>query len=307
MSKIQNTYNSGYRIDHDFDARKHTDEQKRLKRERAKNDPEAEAVKRQTWMLPFNVLCDSCSKRIGKGTKVYANVKKLGKERKYLGKITIYSLQMRCIFCAKPIVFETDPEASDYKVISGGKRTEGDWKELREKALEADAQKAREKAMGLDDEQTARQQALEEGQRNAARAEELTKFLDRKGKINLHQGIQKAMELVANRPEQEPEEDPEGIPTSRMLSRPDADDGEEFGDFDDDEWEKMVNMCSAEKTAVGGTEPKEATAQEGEKAKSKNPWLLDDDSLPAAPAKPAPTSTSSLIPKKKKGGALSSI
>jgi hypothetical protein len=284
MAKINSTYNAGYRFDHDFDVGKAAEAQKRLKKQRTAEEIERESVNRQTMMLPVGVVCGHCDKRIGKSTKVYANVKKLGKERKYLGKLAVYSLTFRCVFCSGKIVLETDPENRDYKVVSGGTRVMGDWKELRDEALAQEQSKAEL----LKDENTRQAALLEESQRQAAKAEELTKFLTERSKMNLDDRITSALSRV----QQEKGASSSGDRFADMRGRPGptADDGEPDDDefvFDEAEWLEAQKACGGIIAGVVHPPGVELRMGEGnaeaavEDEEEFNPFVIPDIAGPA--------------------------
>ena len=129
-SKINNTYGAGYRIEYDFDAKQIQEDIKKQRKSHKKCMKSEQGLgdaKRQTWMVPFSLHCTTCSGRLSRDTKVYAHVQRLGPERKYLNKVWVYSLKIRCPKCHHSINFETDPEHRDYKVVKGGTRIDDAW------------------------------------------------------------------------------------------------------------------------------------------------------------------------------------
>lgn len=73
-------------------------------------------------MAPFNIRCGTCGHYTNKGTKIQANVDKFP-GMTYLEKIIIWRFHVRCPVCRAVIVFRTDPENSDYDIVSGGTRS----------------------------------------------------------------------------------------------------------------------------------------------------------------------------------------
>lgn len=71
-------------------------------------------------MTPFSMKCLNCFEYISKGKK-FNGKKELLKE-KYLDKIKIYRMTIRCPKCSRQIVFRTDPGSADYIIESGGER-----------------------------------------------------------------------------------------------------------------------------------------------------------------------------------------
>lgn len=91
---------------------------------------------RQTWQIDFDVICDSCRATVAKGTKVYANVRRL--REKYLKSVAVYELSIKCPLCSvNEIVFVTDPEHATYRVVTGGRRASGGFQDWAAKAKEA--------------------------------------------------------------------------------------------------------------------------------------------------------------------------
>lgn len=73
-------------------------------------------------MAPFNIRCNTCGHYTNKGTKIQANVDKFP-GMTYLDKIIIWRFHVRCPVCRGVICFRTDPENSDYDIVSGGTRS----------------------------------------------------------------------------------------------------------------------------------------------------------------------------------------
>jgi len=73
-------------------------------------------------MAPFNIRCNTCGHYTNKGTKIQANVDKFP-GMTYLEKIIIWRFHVRCPVCRSVICFRTDPENSDYDIVSGGTRS----------------------------------------------------------------------------------------------------------------------------------------------------------------------------------------
>lgn len=129
MAKINATYSSGYYISPDTDFRRLEEQQAAdRKRQRTSDDPSAN-VKRQTFAIPFDLYCDHCKRRIPRQAHVYAN--RRATDRKYLGAIRIWELEIRCQYCSEHYYLETDPETAKetggYKCVRGCRRAEGDY------------------------------------------------------------------------------------------------------------------------------------------------------------------------------------
>lgn len=135
MAKINATYSSGYYIAPDTDYRKLEEEQQleRKRKRRLEKDGHADASDaskaiRQTFAIPFNVICLHCNCRIARGTHGYVNRRPT--EKKYMG-IRIWELEFRCIFCKEHIYLTTDYETAKltggYHCGRGCRRGEGDF------------------------------------------------------------------------------------------------------------------------------------------------------------------------------------
>lgn len=70
--------------------------------------------------MPFNVWCDRCGEHAGKGVRFNAEKKCVGK---YMS-TRIFEFTMKCPQkgCSQRFVIRTDPEKTDYAVISGAKK-----------------------------------------------------------------------------------------------------------------------------------------------------------------------------------------
>ncbi|KAL7706816.1 Saf4/Yju2 protein [Lotmaria passim] len=135
MSKINATYSSGYYIAPDVDFRK-LEEQQRQEQRSKRRRPGTDAadggddnVKRQTFAIPFDVICLHCNHRIARGSHVYAN--RRATEERYLGSIRVWELEILCRFCKGKYYLRTDPETpkdtGGYICVKGCKRAEGDF------------------------------------------------------------------------------------------------------------------------------------------------------------------------------------
>ncbi|ORC90188.1 uncharacterized protein TM35_000092380 [Trypanosoma theileri] len=155
MAKINATYSSGYYLAPDTDYRKLEDEQERnRKRERREGrqqqqqgDVETKTAIRQTFAIPFNIICLHCNRRIARGTHGYVN--RRATEEKYMG-IRIWELEFRCIFCKGHIYLKTDYETAKltggYHCSRNCRRGEGDFYGTNQINEEVRAQQAAEEA-----------------------------------------------------------------------------------------------------------------------------------------------------------------
>ena len=128
MAKINSTFNGNYYLAHDVDYQK-LDEMEQKASKRARRDGTAvERVLRQTFAIPFNMICTSCSKRIVRGTHGYMNRTKA--KEKYLG-LAMYNIACKCPYCGSGFVLRTDLETAKmtggYTCVSGCRRVEGDF------------------------------------------------------------------------------------------------------------------------------------------------------------------------------------
>ncbi|CCD16515.1 unnamed protein product [Trypanosoma congolense IL3000] len=151
MAKINATYSSGYYLAPDVDYRK-LEEQQRLERKRNMKKDEAlpqseRSAIRQTFAMPFNVVCLHCNSRIARGTHGYVN--RRATDDKYMG-IRIWELEFRCIFCKGHIYLITDYETAKltggYHCSRNCRRGEGDFYGMNQLNEELKAQQAAEKA-----------------------------------------------------------------------------------------------------------------------------------------------------------------
>lgn len=139
MSKINATYSSGYYIAPDVDFRKLEEAQRqeqRGKRKKAGADSAEgggdDNVKRQTFAIPFDLICQHCNRRIARGSHVYTN--RRATEERYLDSIRVWELEILCRFCQGKYYLRTDPatpkETGGYICAAGCKRVEGDFYSL---------------------------------------------------------------------------------------------------------------------------------------------------------------------------------
>lgn len=103
--------------------------------------PSGSAV-RQTFALPFDTHCGHCHKVTVRGVHVYTN--RRATTKKFLGKIRIWSLEIRCRYCRGLFYLETDPETpketGGYKCATDCYRTAGDFATLNAKNAEVRAE-----------------------------------------------------------------------------------------------------------------------------------------------------------------------
>lgn len=132
MSKINATYSSGYYIAPDVDFRKLEEQQRQEQRGKRKHDGTEgsdDNVKRQTFAIPFDIICEHCSRRIARGSHVYTN--RRATDQRYLDSIRIWELEIRCQFCKEKYYLRTDPETpkdtGGYICQKGCRRVEGDF------------------------------------------------------------------------------------------------------------------------------------------------------------------------------------
>eukprot|EP00696_Hemimastix_kukwesjijk_P005817 gnl/Hemi2/1735_TR615_c0_g1_i1.p1 gnl/Hemi2/1735_TR615_c0_g1~~gnl/Hemi2/1735_TR615_c0_g1_i1.p1 ORF type:complete len:331 (-),score=82.05 gnl/Hemi2/1735_TR615_c0_g1_i1:294-1286(-) len=85
-------------------------------RERAKNLHLGILVIR--FEMPYDIWCDGCKNHIGKGVRYNAQKKQFGK---YFS-TKIWQFRMKCHLCDNWIEIHTDPQNTDYKVVSGAQR-----------------------------------------------------------------------------------------------------------------------------------------------------------------------------------------
>ncbi|ESL07616.1 hypothetical protein TRSC58_04692 [Trypanosoma rangeli SC58] len=135
MAKINATYSSGYYLAPDTDYRKleEAQQQKRKRRRKEEKDGDVDAsfdggVIRQTFAMPFNIICLHCNRRTARGTHGYVN-RRPTKET-FMG-IRIWELEFRCIFCKGHIYLTTDYETAKltggYHCSRNCRRGEGDF------------------------------------------------------------------------------------------------------------------------------------------------------------------------------------
>ncbi|KAH6587722.1 hypothetical protein BASA50_011326 [Batrachochytrium salamandrivorans] len=70
--------------------------------------------------LPYNIWCLHCNKHVGMGVRYNAEKKKVGM---YFS-TPIFSFRMKCHLCNGWIEIHTDPENTEYKIISGARKRE---------------------------------------------------------------------------------------------------------------------------------------------------------------------------------------
>ncbi|TPP52758.1 hypothetical protein CGC21_28165 [Leishmania donovani] len=136
MSKINATYSSGYYIAPDVDFRKLEEQQRQEQRGKRKHGGADHGgddnVKRQTFAIPFDLICEHCHRRIARGSHVYAN--RRATDKRYLDSIRIWELEILCRFCKGKYYLRTDPETpkdtGGYICEKGCKRVEGDFYSL---------------------------------------------------------------------------------------------------------------------------------------------------------------------------------
>lgn len=153
MSKINATYGSGYYLDPDADYRKLEDEralqQRKRRRDGDKGDGtgDGDGAIRQTFAIPFDLLCLSCHRRIARGTHVYTN--RRDTRERYLDKVRIWELEIRCKYCSELFYLRTDPETpketGGYVCARNCRRVEGDFYAINQLNEEQKAMEARAK------------------------------------------------------------------------------------------------------------------------------------------------------------------
>ncbi|RNF25626.1 uncharacterized protein Tco025E_02122 [Trypanosoma conorhini] len=135
MAKINATYSSGYYLAPDTDYRKLEEQQQRERKRRRQEERDGDAdasaaggAIRQTFAIPFNVICLHCNRRIARGTHGYVNRRPT--KEKFMG-IRIWELEFRCIFCKRHIYLTTDYETAKltggYHCSRNCRRGEGDF------------------------------------------------------------------------------------------------------------------------------------------------------------------------------------
>ncbi|EFA77600.1 coiled-coil domain-containing protein 130 [Heterostelium album PN500] len=73
--------------------------------------------------MPYNVWCLKCNNHIGKGVRYNAEKKQAGK---YLSS-KIWSFKMKCHLCDNYFEIQTDPENTEFKMVSGLRRKDESW------------------------------------------------------------------------------------------------------------------------------------------------------------------------------------
>lgn len=87
-------------------------------------------------MTPFSIQCTQCNGYIPKFRKF--NGKKSEMPEKYLNKIKMFKLNIKCPTCASNISFRTDPASADYVMLEGGTRMSGVISDLSNTDVEAE-------------------------------------------------------------------------------------------------------------------------------------------------------------------------
>jgi coiled-coil domain-containing protein 130 len=105
----------------DFDPKKHSGVnayvgQHPLRQRASKLKTEGILVVR--FELPYSIWCLSCNEHIGMGVRYNAEKKQIGK---YYS-TPVWEFRMKCHLCSGLIVIQTDPKASEYVLVSGGRK-----------------------------------------------------------------------------------------------------------------------------------------------------------------------------------------
>ena len=74
-----------------------------------------------TWVLPWKIKCLSCSHYFSRGNKFH-NTRKQVFAEKYLDKIEVVRLSLKCTNCHREMTFKTNPGTSDYLCERGAYR-----------------------------------------------------------------------------------------------------------------------------------------------------------------------------------------
>lgn len=90
--------------------------------------------------MPFNIWCNGCGNHIGKGVRYNAEKKRVGN---YFS-TPIWEFRMKCHLCENYIVVRTDPKASEYNIIEGGKRKNEKYEAQDNETIELDSAKVKE-------------------------------------------------------------------------------------------------------------------------------------------------------------------
>jgi coiled-coil domain-containing protein 130 len=80
--------------------------------------------------LPFSIYCETCRKRLAQGVRYNAEKKKIGNYYT----TPIWSFRMKCHLCVGWFEIHTDPKNTDYKIVSGARRTAESENERLERA-----------------------------------------------------------------------------------------------------------------------------------------------------------------------------
>eukprot|EP00179_Madagascaria_erythrocladioides_P016811 CAMPEP_0198349658 /NCGR_PEP_ID=MMETSP1450-20131203/95005_1 /TAXON_ID=753684 ORGANISM="Madagascaria erythrocladiodes, Strain CCMP3234" /NCGR_SAMPLE_ID=MMETSP1450 /ASSEMBLY_ACC=CAM_ASM_001115 /LENGTH=193 /DNA_ID=CAMNT_0044055357 /DNA_START=76 /DNA_END=654 /DNA_ORIENTATION=+ len=99
-------------------------------------------------MLPMSVRCVACGEFNYRGTK-YNSLMENAKGEDYLG-IEVKRFYMKCTRCKSTFTIKTDPKNADYSSEWGCTRNYDPHKEREDAAREAEAERARQEAVGKD-------------------------------------------------------------------------------------------------------------------------------------------------------------
>jgi len=171
MSSLAAARADGYYIPPDFDWRKHKSVNHyhgvHALRERAAKLDQGILVIR--FEMPFNVWCGGCGKHIAKGVRFNAEKQQVGMYHS----TKIWSFRFNTACCQSKMEIQTDPEHSDYRIVTGGmrKREAYDAKsaQVEELISNEERERIRSDAMYRTERDTARAAALSEGYRELSR------------------------------------------------------------------------------------------------------------------------------------------
>ncbi|CAF0867610.1 unnamed protein product [Brachionus calyciflorus] len=109
----------------DFDPKKHGNLNRyhgtHALRERASKLDQGILIIR--FEMPYNIWCDGCKAHIAMGVRYNAEKKKVG----MYYSTPIFEFRMKCHLCDQYFDIRTDPQNSDYVIISGARRKEQRW------------------------------------------------------------------------------------------------------------------------------------------------------------------------------------
>lgn len=115
--------------------------------------------------IPFNLLCQSCGKRIAKGARFNAEKTRIG----WYYSTPVWRFQMHTVCCATPLVLCTDPGNRDFVVEAGARRKTEEYDADAAGTLEVDdARVARKKRDERDALDNAEKDALDKQKARAA-------------------------------------------------------------------------------------------------------------------------------------------